>query len=286
MNRLSRERRCEIVRCLLEGNGVRSTVRITGSAKDTVQRLTLDLGEVCERFSDRILRNLPCAEIQVDEAWAFINKKQRRVAEEEKDDPEQGDLWTWVAIDPHTKLVPCYRIGPRDTCEASAFLCDLARRLRGRIQLTSDGHKPYVAAVEAAFGGQVDFAMLVKVYESDAVQRMPERRYSPGQFVTCEKVPVVGEPKEERIGTSYVESQNLTLRMRMRRYTRLTNGFSKSLRHHRAAVALHMFDRNFVRLHSTLGRPPALAAGVTNRVLRVEDLVGLLEEREARRRAA
>ena len=284
MNRLSRRRRCEVVRCLIEGSGVRPTARITGVSKNTVQRLTLNLGAVCERFSDRTLRDLPCAEIQVDEAWCFINKKQRRVPEEQRDDPEQGDLWTWVAIDPHSKLVPCYRIGPRDGAEARAFLTDLARRLRGRIQLTSDGHRPYVDAVEHAFGGQVDFAMLVKEYESDAVQQMPERRYSPGQFVTCHKVPVVGNPADEKIGTSYIESQNLTIRMRMRRYTRLTNGFSKSLRHHRAAGTLHMFDRNFIRFHETLGRPPALAAGVVDRVMRVDELVEMLEQREARER--
>ena len=280
MNRLSRARRCEVLRCLLEGNGVRPTSRITGVAQNTIFKFLRDLEPVCRNASDRLLRNLPCRTVQVDEIWSYVGMKNKNVPEERQGEWGVGDVWTWTAICADTKLVPAWRLGRRDGCAARSFMLDVAKRMRGRIQLTSDGHKPYLSAVEAAFGGQVDYAMLVKIYESDAVQQSPQRRYSPGQFVTCEKVPVVGEPDWDRISTSFVERQNLSMRMRMRRFTRLTNGFSKTVENHRAALALYFFDYNFLRRHETLRRPPALAAGVVNRRLHVEDLVTLLEERE------
>ena len=293
MNRLSHARRTEVLRCLVEGNSVRSTNRITGVAQNTISKLLLDIGEVCRDYQDRHLRNLRCRLVQVDEIWSFVEMKQKRVPEDRREEFGVGDVWTWVALDAETKLVPAYRIGRRDGCEARAFVMDIARRMSGRIQLTSDGHKPYLEAVEFAFGGQVDYAMLVKEYASDAVQRMPERRYSPGDFVTCHKVPIVGEPAWDKIGTSFVESQNLTIRMKMRRFTRLTNAFSRSVDHHRAAIHLHFMHYNFVHRHKTLRRPPALAAGVTDRRWNLGDVVTLLEEREAaeiegsqRRRAA
>ena len=280
MNRLSRARRCEVLRCLLEGNGVRPTSRITGVAQNTIFKLLRDLEPVCRRASDRLLRNLPCRTVQVDEIWSYVGMKAKNVPEERRDEWGVGDVWTWTAICADTKLVPCWHLGRRDGCAARAFMLDVARRMAGRIQLTSDGHAPYLGAVEAAFGGAVDYAMLVKMYESDAVPRSPQRRYSPGEFVTCRKEPVCGVPEEEKISTSYVERQNLSMRMRVRRFTRLTNGFSKTVENHRAALELYFFDYNFLRRHETLRRPPALAAGVVNRRLHIEDLVALLEERE------
>ena len=280
MNRLSRERRCQIVRCLTQGNGIRPTAELTDTSTRTVMKLLRDLAPVCDEASDRLLRNLPCRTIQVDEIWSFVHCKQKNVPEERQGEWGVGDVWTWTSICADTKLVPAWRLDRRDGCAARAFMLDVARRMAGRIHLTSDGHSPYVDAVEHAFGGAVDYARLVKLFESDAVPSSPQRRYSPGQFVTLRKEPVCGFPEEEKISTSFVERQNLSMRMRMRRFTRLTNGFSKTVENHRAALSLYFFDYNFLRRHQTLRRPPALAAGVVNRRLHVEDLIQMLEERE------
>ena len=266
---------------LVEGNSVRSTTRLTGVSKKTVMRLLVELGDACAEFQDHALRGLPCRNLQVDEIWSYCQMKAKNVPEERKEEWGVGDIWTWTSLCADTKLVPCWKIGRRDGCTARAFVVDLARRMRGRIQLTSDGHKPYLQAVEAAFGGAVDYAMLVKIYDNDAVPSSPQRRYSPGKFVTCEKVPIQGAPEEEKISTSFVERQNLTMRMKMRRFTRLTNGFSKKVENHAAAVSIHFAHYNFVRRHQTLRVTPAMAAGVTNRLWDIGDLVALLEEREA-----
>ena len=285
MNRLTTARRCAVVNALVEGNSVRSTVRMTGVAKNTVSRLLTDIGHACHEFSDAVLHDLPCSNLQVDEIWSYVGMKNKNVPEEREGEWGVGDVWTWTAICADTKLIPCWHLGRRDGAAARRFILDLTGRMRGRIHLTSDGHRPYLRAVEAAFGGAVDYAMLVKVYGSDAVPELPQRRYSPGEFVTARKVPVQGTPVDEKISTSYVERQNLTMRMRMRRFTRLTNGFSKSVEKHWAALALHFCHYNFVRRHESLRVTPAMAAGVVDQLWSVEDLVQILEQREAREAA-
>jgi IS1 family transposase len=277
MNRLTAEKRAQVVACLVEGNSIRATVRMTGVAKNTVTKLLLDLGTVCSIYQDRALRDLPCERIQVDEIWSFVYAKEKNVPPEKR--TEAGDVWTWVAIDADTKLVPTFRIGARDLQEATAFMADLATRMRHRVQITSDGHAPYRLAVPGAFDGKVDYAQLVKVYGSDQ-SRKPERRYSPA--VCLEAIPhrVTGNPDPDYISTSYVERLNLTMRMSMRRYTRLTNAFSKKVENLAAAVSLHFMHYNFVRVHKTLKTTPAVAAGVADHVWTVHEIIALLEEAE------
>lgn len=254
---------------------------MTGVAKNTVTKLLCDLGAACADYQDRTLRKLPCERVQVDEIWSFCGMKQKNVPDDRRGEFGVGDVWTWTAICADTKIVPCWHVGQRDGIAARQFVCDLASRMAGRIQLTSDGHKPYLEAVEAAFGGQVDYAMLIKQYGSEPGVS-PERRYSPAVCTGCKREPVVGEPDDAHISTSYVERQNLTMRMRVRRYTRLTNGFSKKAENHMHATSLHFMHYNFVRRHQTLRVTPAMAAGVTDRLWSVADLVGILEDSEDR----
>lgn len=278
MNRLDAETRTQVINCLVEGCSIRSTVRMTGVAKKTVMRLLVEVGAVCTDYQDRIFRNLNCKRIQVDECWAFCYAKAKNVTPEiAAKNPSAGDAWTWAAIDADSKLIPCWIVGPRDGVTARIFVSDLADRLADRIQLTSDGLAAYLQAVERAFRGDVDYAMLVKVYGND-----PEgqKRYSPAECLGCQKHEIVGYPDPAHVSTSYIERQNLTLRMGMRRFTRLTNAFSKKIENHAAAVALHMMHYNFVRIHQTLRTTPAMAAGVTNRLWEVSDIVALLEASE------
>jgi IS1 family transposase len=279
MNRLSDEKREAVVRCLVEGNSIRATVRMTGVAKNSVTKLLGDLGLVCSIYQDRSMRNLSCERIQCDEIWSFVGAKERNVRAERRNDG-WGDTWTWVALDADTKLVPTYRVGPRDLREATAFMTDLAKRLNHRVQLTTDGLRAYLLAVEGAFDGNVDYAQLVKLYTNDAGYK-PERRYSPG--VVREAIPtkVTGNPDPAHISTSYIERQNLTMRMNMRRFTRLTNGFSKKVENHVAAISLHFMHYNFCRVHQTLGTTPAVAAGVADHVWKVSEIIDLLTEAEA-----
>lgn len=269
MNRLSLNRRSQIVGCLVEGNSIRSTERITGAHRDTIMRLLVQVGNECAGLLDKRMNNLACQRIQVDEIWAYVQKKQRHLTPE--DDPKRaGDQWTFVAIDPDTKLVPAYRIGKRDLRTATAFLNDLSARMANRVQLSSDGLALYIEAVEKAFGADVDYGQIVKFYEAEPVG---PGRYSPPHVVRAERAQVAGSPRPRHISTSLVERQNLTMRMGMRRFTRLTNAFSKKVENLRAAVGLHFAHYNFVRIHRSLRTTPAMAAGVTQRLWSLEELV-------------
>lgn len=273
MNKLDNAKRAEIVRCLVEGNSIRATVRMTGVAKNTVAKLLVDLGLACAKYQDEHLRKLPCRRVQCDEIWSFVGAKQKNVSEEKMDNG-WGDIWTWTAIDADTKLVPCWMVGQRGLETASEFISDLASRLSHRVQLTTDGHRPYLNAVEDAFGGDIDFAQLVKIYGSSGDS---QTRYSPGQCIGIASNTVTGTPDPKHISTSFVERQNLTMRMSMRRFTRLTNAFSKKLENHMAAIALHFMHYNFVRVHQTLRVTPAMEAGVANHIWSIEEIVALLE---------
>ena len=273
-NVLSTEKRAAIVKALIEGVSVRATARMLDVSKDTVQKLSLELGEVCIRYMDETLRDLPCKRLQVDEVWAFCYAKAKNVPADKQGVFGFGDLWAFTAIDADTKLIPTFLVGSRDAGSAFEFMQDLASRVSGRVQLTSDGHNMYLSAVEDAFGGQIDYAMLVKIY--GAAPEGPETRYSPAECIGAEKRCITGKPDPFHVSTSYVERHNLTLRMSMRRYTRLTNAHSKKLRNHTAALGLFLCFYNFCRIHQSLRVTPCMAAGVTTRVWSVADLVALL----------
>jgi IS1 family transposase len=275
MNRLSTEKRAQIIGCLVEGMSIRSTVRVTGAAKNTVTKLLVETGDACSAYMNEVMVDLPCERLEVDEIWSFVGAKAKNVPAEKAE--EWGDAWTFVAIDADTKLVPCWMIGERVMPDAQAFLSDLAGRMRSRIQLTTDGHKMYVKAVPGAFGMDVDYAILVKVY---GPSREGARRYSPAICLRTHSHREIGDPDLTKASTSYIERQNLTMRMGMRRMTRLTNAFSKKLENLIAAEALHFMYYNFARPHKTLSKPypttPAMASGVADHVWTLEDIVGLL----------
>lgn len=275
MNRLDTAHRAAIVRCLIEGCSIRSTVRMTGASKNTVVKLLVDLGSRCTKFMDEKMRNLPCRRIQVDEIWQYVGAKQKNVQPHHFDNGgHAGDVWTWTAIDADTKLVPCWMLGMRDVDTALDFMEDLAARLANRVQLTSDGLHVYMSAVSRAFGNDVDYAMLVKVYGNP-----PEgqKRYSPAVCIACESRSITGKPDPKHISTSFVERQNLNMRMSMRRFTRLTNAFSKKLENHAAAVALYFMWYNFGRIHQTLKTTPGVRAGVATHVWTIEEIVSLVD---------
>ena len=246
---------------------------MTGVARMIVEKLLRDLGAACAKYQDEHLRNLNCRRIECDEIWSFVYAKQKNVERAKNAPDNAGDVWTWTAIDADTKLVPSWLIGTRDLGTAYDFMHDLAERLSNRVQLTTDGHRPYLEAVESAFGEDIDFAQLVKVYGNDPEA---EKRYSPAKCLGCNVRTVTGEPNPKHVSTSYVERQNLTMRMSMRRFTRLTNAFSKKVEMHAHSVALHFMCYNFVKIHQSLRTTPAQAAGVTDRLWEIEDLVGLL----------
>lgn len=277
MNRLGSETRAQVIRCLVDGNSIRATVRITGVAKNTVTKLLVQAGAICSEYQDRELRDLSCRRIQCDEIWSFVGAKDKNVPEEKKGQFGIGSVWTWTAIDADTKLVPCWIVGPRDGGAATEFIQDLAGRLRHRVQLTTDGHKPYLDAVEDSFGSEIDHAMLIKMYGADGTE---EKRYSPAQCIGTRTVAIMGDPDPRHISTSYIERANLTMRMSMRRFTRLTNGFSKKIENHMAALAVYFMYYNFVRIHQTLRVSPAMAAGVTSKLWSVDDIVALVEAAE------
>jgi IS1 family transposase len=283
MNRLDPKTRAAVLNCLIEGCSIRSTIRMTGVSKKAVSRLLVEAGEVAAEYMDRVMRNLTCRRIQVDELWTFCYAKEKNVTPEiAAKVPGAGSVWLWVAMDADTKLVPCVMIGDRNGATAHEFISDLASRLRYRVQMTTDGHRPYLEAVESAFGAQVDYAMLVKLYGNDGDPKSPERRYSPGQCIGTIPTVVSGRPDPEHISTSFVERQNWTVRTTMRRYTRLSNGFSRKIENHMAAVAINYFAYNFIKIHRSLRMTPAMAAGVVDRLFDVSDLVKLLIESETR----
>lgn len=278
MNRLTRKKRIQVLGALVEGNSIRSTVRMTGVAKNTVVKLLRDAGRVCDIYHNKVMVDLPCKRIQVDEIWSFCYAKQKNVPQKYKGQFGYGDVYTWVALDPDTKLVPAWLIGKRGAEWANMFMYDLSQRLRHRVQLTSDGHSAYLNAVEDAFGGDVDYATLVKLYGKD--KQEPENRYSPGKVTGCQLAVITGRPDTRYISTSMIERQNLTMRMQMRRFTRLTNGFSKKIENLHYAVALHFMHYNFCRIHKSLRVTPAMEAGISDHLWDLEDIVELLESKE------
>lgn len=279
MRQLSKEKRIQVLAALVEGNSIRSTVRMTGVAKNTVTKLLCDIGRVCEQYQNKVMVNLSCERIQVDEIWSFCYAKNKNLPEQYKDQFGYGDCWTWVAIDADTKLVPCWLVGKRDADWANMFMCDLADRLTHRVQLTSDGHRAYLDAVDSAFGGDVDYATLIKLYGKSYEPKLPEKRYSSGDVLSCQLSVISGKPDASHVSTSYIERQNLTMRMSMRRFTRLTNAFSKKIENLEYAVALHFMYYNFCRIHKTLRVTPAMEAGITNKLWSLEDIINLLDKK-------
>jgi IS1 family transposase len=286
MNRLDHKTRSAVIAALVEGCSVLATARLTGASKPTILRLLVEAGAVAQRFQDQAFRNLNCKRLQLDEMSGFCYAKQRNVTPKiAAKNPSAGDVWLWVAIDADSKIVPCWTLGGRDAVTAHNFVEDLAGRIRNRVQLTTDGLKLYLEAVDYAFSGMVDYAMLVKIYGKSEGE---EKRYSPVTCIGCQSHSISGNPDRKHISTSYIERQNLSVRMGIRRYTRLTNAFSKKIENHAAAIALYYFSYNFIKIHGTLRTTPAMAAGVTDRLWEVSELVALLEaeERGMERQAA
>ncbi len=281
MNKLPIEKRVAIISALVEGNSLRSTSRMVGVSINTVTKLLIDVGTACSEYQNKVMRNLQCRRLEIDEIWAFCYAKQKNVPVEMQGTFGIGDVWTFVAIDAETKLVPHWLHGNRTACDAKSFVEDLAGRLAHRVQVTTDGHRMYLEAMEAAFGGAVDYAMLVKIYGNEGNKKNPETKYSPGECCGTEKTVVTGSPDHDLVSTSYIERQNLTMRMRMRRFTRLTNGFSKKLENLMHSVAIHFMHYNFVRSHKTLRMPPALKAGITDHLWTLEEIVRLAEKTDS-----
>lgn len=273
MNRLPLHKRAQIIGLLAEGSSLRATSRLADVSIHTVTKLLVDVGSACAAYQDETLRNLSCRRIQCDEIWAFVYAKQKNVTESiAQQHADAGDVWTWTAIDADSTLVPSWLVGSRDASTAYAFVSDLASRLRHRVQLTTDGHRPYLSAVEDAFGMDVDYAVLQKLYCADGDN---EKRYSPAKCIGVDLKIVQGDPDPKYISTSYVERQNLTMRMHMRRFTRLTNAFSKKVENHAHAVALHFMHHNFAKIHKTLRVTPAIEAGVADHVWTFEEIARL-----------
>jgi IS1 family transposase len=277
MKTLSREKQTQIIAALVEGNSLRSTARMCDVAFNTVLNFLPRVGMACAEYQDKTLRGLKCKRVQVDECWSFCYAKDKNLPAEKQGKFGFGSVWTWVAIDADTKLVPSFQIGNRDALSAKMFIDDLASRLASRVQLTSDGLKVYLEAVEGAFGCDIDYAMLIKTYESS----QEETRYSPAVCTSCERKPIMGSPDPKHISTSYIERQNLSMRMGMRRFTRLTNAFSKKIENHAYAIALYYMHYNFVRRHQTLRVSPAMEAGVTDRLWTIEDILNLVPKPKA-----
>lgn len=279
MNQLATDRRAQVLAALVEGNSIRATVRMTGAAKNTVVKLLADAGAACMGYHDRTVRNVPCKRVQSDEIWCFCYAKENHLPQEKRGQFGYGDVWTYAAIDADTKLVVSWYVGQKDPESTYGFIYDLASRLAGRVQLTTDSFQNYLKAVRAAFNGQVDYAMLSKLYGKipNYETRGPEHRYSPMGVVAVRKFTIEGQPDPDHVSTSYIERQNLTMRMGIRRFTRLTNGFSKKIENLILAIALHFTYYNFCRVHQTLKTTPAVAAGIADHVWSLSEIVGLLD---------
>ena len=274
MNRLTTTRRVAVVAALCEGNSIRATVRMTGVAKNTIVKLIAELGAACSAYQDKTIRGLKAQRVQCDEIWSFVGSKEKNTSIEKKTHG-WGDCWTWTALDADTKLMISFWLGDRSLNTAYDFMHDVAERLAGRIQLTTDGNRVYIEAVESAFQDEIDYAMLRKLYGADP--EAPEARYSPAKCVGCEMKKISGNPDAKHVSTSYVERANLTMRMSMRRFTRLTNAFSKKLENHAAMVALFFMYYNFARVHQTLRVTPAMEAGISDHVWSIEEIVALVD---------
>ncbi len=279
MNKLPLQTRKLIIRCLVEGQSIRATARTVEVSKNTVAKLLIDAGAACQAYHDLHVRDLNSRRVQCDEIWSFCYAKQKNVAGAKAAPADAGDVWTWTAIDADSKLAVSWLVGGRDAGYATEFMNDVAERLSSRVQLTTDGHRAYLEAIEGAFGADVDYAQIVKLYGAADT----EHRHSPAQCIGIRQQAVSGDPDPKHISTSYLERQNLTMRMSMRRFTRLTNAFSKKVENHAHAVALHFMHYNFCRIHQTLRVTPAIEAGVTDRLWDISDIVELIEEREANR---
>jgi IS1 family transposase len=277
MNRLSTKDRARILSVLCEGVGVNAACRVTGASKNTVLKLLAEVGEACALYQDRVMKGLTCKRIECDEIWSFVGMKERNVPEELRGVVGFGDVYTWTAIDADTKLVPCWHVGNRSIGAARSFMGDLAQRLANRVQLTTDGYKSYLTAVEESFGNDIDFAQLIKVYGTEGQGKEDARRYSPAECTGIEKKRIAGNPDMENVSTSYVERQNLTMRMHMRRFTRLTNAFSKKMENHMHAISLYFMFYNFCKIHKTLRVTPAMEAGITDHVWDLEEVIWMAD---------
>jgi IS1 family transposase len=276
MNQLNRTKRAQIIGALVEGNSIRATARMCDVSFNAVLKLVPEIGRTCADFQRSVFHNLTCKRIQCDEIWAFCYAKDKNVPADKRGQFGVGSVWTWTAMDADTKLIPSWKVGDRGAATAYELMTDLASRLASRVQLTRDGLRVYLNAVEDAFGSEIDYAMLVKIYGNDAAN---DTKYSPAECIGCQTVAVTGRPNPKHISTSYVERQNLTMRMNMRRFTRLTNAFSKKIENHEASVALHFMYYNFCRIHQTLRVTPAMAAGVSDHVWSLEEVAALLESK-------
>jgi IS1 family transposase len=283
MNYLTNVQRTQVIKQICEGSSIRTTVRLTGVAKNSIVKLLREIGAVCAQFHDKTLRNLPCKRIQCDEIWSFCYAKDKNVPQERRGTFGFADLWTWTAIDPDTKLIASWAVGRRDAGTAYEFMNDLAGRLTNRVQLTTDGNRAYLQAVEDAFGATIDYAMLIKLYGGDD---QPDTKYSPAECIGTREIKINGNPKPMAISTSHVERHNLAMRMSMRRFARLTNAFSKKLENHVAMLCLYFVYYNLCRIHQTLRVTPAMEAGIADHVWDVKDLVSLLPAIESKKRGS
>jgi IS1 family transposase len=280
MNKLPIEKKVQIINMLVEGMSLRAASRISGCSINTVTKLLVDTGKACQNFHDETVHGLKSTRIEADEIWSFVYAKEKNVEEivnTSIDKQKAGDVWTWTALDSDSKMIVSWFVGERDGDAAYTFMCDVKSRLRNRVQLTTDGHKAYLNAVPDAFGSKIDYAMLIKIYGEPQGANASDRKYSPGDCTGFEKKRIIGKPVAENVSTSYVERQNLTMRMHMRRFTRLTNAFSKKMENHCYAIALHFVYYNFCKIHKTIRVTPAMEAGLTKDVMTIEDIVRLVD---------
>jgi len=284
MNKLPIEKRVQIIQLLVEGNSLRATSRIADVSFNTVLKLVPQLGKACQKFHDETVRNVRSERIQADEIWSFCYAKEKNVTQEMREG--SGDIWTWTALDADSKLIVSWMAGDRDADAATCFMKDVRERLANRVQLTTDGHKAYLIAVERAFEYDVDYAMLVKMYGASEGQSTNEKKYSPAECTGCKKTKVMGDPNPKFVSTSYVERQNLTMRMHMRRFTRLTNAFSKKFENHCHSLSLYFVYYNFCKIHKSLSVTPAMQAGLTKKPMTIEDISNLVVVKAPKKRGA